>query len=947
MVDYQRLPQHEQEDNGFDTRPAASQKGVVNFRKKSTLLLATAAIALLATSAYFLGASNELSDNKVHFEAPGISESHFSEGVAKCKFIHRKNKHVYPPAESRSSNPRFVNGTAPTLFRNGHIFDGEGEPFKGDLLIDRGIIIKVGGEIRDFPKDIVIVDLRGHILTPGIVDMHSHVGVLSMPYLEGTMDGNEMTSPITPFVRSIDGFNPSDKARERIISGGVTSSLILPGSGNIMGGEAFALKLRKTDALSVDDMLIEAGVYDKWRYMKMACGENPLRYYRSQGKMPSTRLGEGWLLRDQFEKATKLKQAQDDWCSAAKELPRYGRHRLATPFPEDLQYESLVAVLRDDIKLNIHCYETHDLEAMVRHSNEFKFKIAGFHHALDAYRVPEILKRAYKNVPVVATFASKFGYKKEASQSSVNSPKILVDAGIAVAMKSDHPIVNAQHLIYEAAQAHHFGLTEQQALASVTTVPAKAMGLDHRIGKIAVGMDADLVIWEKHPLALGAHPLQVYIDGIAQIEDVDESKWHEQEAPQEFKKLPELVVPKDKDACSTKSRDAIFTGIKKILLKNLSTSSSPLSREEYSPSGDLSVVILDGEVVCTGQCEEHAFRDLPVYDLGGEGVVFPSMISAGTKNLGLQEIGLEEVTGDGQPGPATPVVKAIDGLKFGGMHIDEAYKAGVLIGVTVPTTSEHVIQGISVAFSTGAEDALSNKKAILKERVALHVAIGQYTKSQLFPSISSQIGYLRDSLENALSHSHTPLPSMSHFVQVVKGQLPLVIFVENRDEMIRLIQLKKDLESQGARLKVTFLGATEAWTVAEHLAEAQIGVILRPLLCMPLMWESQRCLAGAPLTQETGISVLYKAGVKVGIAAHEPEDVRQLAWLAGWARSDLGLAEKEATGLVSWNLAELVGLSTAPSGLVIYNGDPFEFGAKVAAIVGGGKTGIDCNPRAF
>ncbi|KAF9388150.1 hypothetical protein CPB97_001526 [Podila verticillata] len=941
MAEYQRLPQHEQDDAGFDSRPA-NQKGLVNFRKKSTLLLATAAIALLATSAYFLGASDELSDHKVHFEAPGISEAHFAEGVAKCKFIHRKNKHAYPPAESRSSNPRFVNGTAPTLFKNGHIFDGEGESFKGDLLIDRGIIIKVGGEIRDVPENTVVVDLKGHILTPGIVDMHSHVGVFSIPFLEGMTDVNEMTSPITPFIRSIDGFNPSDKAREIIVSGGVTSSLVLPGSGNIMGGEAFALKLRKVDTLSVDDMMIETGVDDKWRYMKMACGENPLRNYREQGKMPSTRLGEGWLLRDQFAKATKLKQAQDDWCSAAKELPRYGRHRLATPFPEDLQYESLVAVLRDDIKLNIHCYETHDLEAMVRHSNEYKFKIAGFHHALDAYRVPEILKRAYMNVPVVATFASKFGYKKEASQSSVNSPKILVDAGIAVAMKSDHPILNAQHLIYEAAQAHHFGLSEKQALASVTTVPAKAMGLDHRIGKIAVGMDADLVIWEKHPLVLGAHPLQVYIDGIAQIEDVDETKWREQEEPQEFKKLPELIVPKDKDACSTKSRDAVFTGIKKILLKNMSTSSSSLSREEYSSNGGLSVVIRDGEVICTGRCEEHAFRDLPVYDLGGEGVVFPSMISAGTINLGLQEIGQEELTGDGNLGLTTPVVKAIDGLKFGGMHMDEAYKAGVLIGVTVPT-SEHIVQGISVAFSTGAEDALSNKKAVLKERVALHIAIGQSYKSTLFPSISSQIGYLRDSLESALLSHSTP----NHFAQVVRGQLPLVIEVENRDEMIRLIQMKKDLESQGARLKVTFLGATEAWTVAEHLAEAQIGVILRPLLCMPIMWESQRCLAGAPLTQETGLSVLYKAGVKVGIAAKEPEDVRQLAWLAGWARSDLGLNEKEATGLVSWNLAELVGLSTATSGLVIYNGDPFEFGAKVAVIVGGGKTGIECSPRAF
>ncbi|KAG0345655.1 hypothetical protein BG004_003359 [Podila humilis] len=943
MSNYQRLPQHEQGDdygNHFE-------KGDVSLRKKRTLLLATAAIAVLAASAYFLGgASKELSDHRTHSETPGISPTRFAEGVAKCRAIRREDKHIYPLPESRSLNPRFVNGTAPTLFKNAHIYDGQGEPFKGDLLVDHGLIVQVGGEIKDIPKNTVTVDLKGHILTPGIVDMHSHVGLLSWPSLEGISDVNEMTSPVTPFVRSIDGFNPSDKAREFIVSGGVTSSLILPGSGNIMGGEAFALKLRKVDTLSVEDMLIEAGVKDKWRYMKMACGENPLRYYRSLLRMPSTRLGEGWLLREQFEKATKLKKDQDDWCDAVEDLPRFGNHRLATPFPEDLQYESLVAVLRDDIKLNIHCYETHDIEAMVRHSNEFKFKISGFHHAMDAYRVPEILKRAYKNVPVVATFASKFGYKKEASQSSVNSPKILVDAGISVAMKSDHPVLNSQHLVYEAAQAHHFGLTELQALATVTTVPAKALGLDHRIGKIAVGMDADLVIWEKHPLSLGAHPLQVYIDGIAQIENVDSSSWKSQDAPQEFKKLPEMSVPKDKDACTTKSRDAVFTGIKKIIFKGMTDSSA---REEFSAQGGLSVVVRDGEVVCTGRCDAESshgsFKSLPTYDLGGEGVVIPSMVSGFTVNLGLQEIAQEPVTGDGQIGLTTPFVKAIDGLKFGGMHIEEAYKAGVLIGLTAPT-SDHVVQGISVAFSTGAEDALSDKKSILKQQVALHVGVGHEFKSTLFPSISSQIGYVRNELETALALPlHTP--SSSHFAKVVRGELPLIAHVENRDEMIRLIEMKRELENQDARIKMTFLGATEAWTLAHHLAEAQVGVILRPLLCMPDTWHSQRCLAGAPLTQETGLSVLHKAGVKVGIAAKEPEDVRQLAWLAGWARSDLGLDEKEATGFVTWNLAELAGLSSSSSGLVLYNGSPFEFGAKVAAIVGGGKTGIECNPRAF
>ncbi|CAO3572103.1 unnamed protein product [Mortierella alpina] len=930
MADYQRLPQQDPE------QPALPPKKDEPFlQRTSTILVATAAILLLAAAAYVLGAANELSHTKVVFESPGVSAQHFKEGLAKCKAIRRNGKHHYPPAASRKFNPRFVNGTAATLLKNGYIFDGVSEAYPGDILIDRGIIVQIGPSIEAL-QDVVVVDLKGHVVTPGIVDMHSHLGLYSWPTLDGTTDATESTTPMTPFSRTIDGFNPSDIARERVVSGGVTSILALPGSDNIMGGEAFAFKLRAVDTLSTEDMQIEAGVQDKWRYMKMACGENAKRHYGPKGKMPLTRLGEGWLMRDQFTKATALKTKQDDWCDAAAALPHFGRHRLNTPFPEDLQYESLVGILRDDVRLNVHCYETHDIETMVRHSNEFKFKIRAFHHALDAYRVPEILKRAYKHVPTVATFAAKFGYKKEAFQSSVNAPKILVDAGIPVAMKSDHPILDAQHLVYQAAMAHHYGLTETEALASVTSVPAKALGLDHRIGKIALGMDADVVVWERHPLSIGSHPLQVYIDGVAQIKNADPMDWTVQGEPLEFKKLPSLTIPETKDACSTTNGNSVFTGVKKVFLKGI---------EEFSQDGDLSVVIEDNEIVCTGRCKHYQERmsiEVPVYDLGGEGVVLPSMLSVGTPLLGLQEINLEPSTGDGVGSVDSKIAHAIDGLMFGGLHMEEAFKAGILIGVTAPV-SEHVIQGVSVAFSTGAEDALSSSNAIVKKYVALHARIGQESKSKKFPTVSSQIAFLRSSLEKGLSKI---FPG-NEFDQVVVGVLPLVVEVHNRDEIIRLIQVKKQLEHQGARIKMALYGATEAWTVAEHLAQENIGVILGPYHCKPERWTAQRCLAGAPLSTETGLTALYRAGVKVGLAAGEFEDIRQLSWIAAWARSDLGMTEKEAVGLITWNLAEIVGLPSAPTGLVIYNGSPFEFGAKVAVVVGGGRKGVQCNPRAL
>ncbi|KAK3847094.1 MAG: hypothetical protein J3R72DRAFT_379101 [Linnemannia gamsii] len=935
MADYQHLPQDDYD--GHAPRTGTFRRNLKkSLKKPSVILLVTAAVAILAASSYWLGSSKEWSHHPTHFEQAGISPERFEYGVAKCNEIHRKDKHQYPDADTRTFNPRFVNGTKPTVFKNGFIFDGVNESFKGDVLVDQGVVVKVGGEINP-PKDAVVVDLKGHILTPGIVDMHSHLGVFSMPILDATNDFNEMTEPLVPFARSIDGFNPSDVARERAVSGGITSILVLPGSSNLMGGEAYAFKLRLTDTLSAEDMFIEYGNKDKWRYMKMACGENPKNRYGNQVRMPSTRLGEGWLFRERFSKATKLKLSQDDWCAAATALPRWGHHRLSTPFPEELQYESLVALLRGDVRLNVHCYETHDIEAMVDHSNEFQFEIKAFHHALDAYRVPDILKRAYNYTPMVATFAAKFGYKKEAFQASVLSPKILVDAGIAVAMKSDHPIIDSQHLIFQAAMARHYGLTELQALASVTSVPAKAMGLEHRIGKVAVGMDADLVIWEKHPLSLGAHPLQVYIDGIAQIKNVNPEDWSEQESPLKFKESPELVVPKVKDACSAEAKDAVFTGIKKIIREE---------GEEVSSKGELIVVVRNGEVVCSGLCHRYSTKDAPVYDLGGEGVVLPSLLSVGTPLLGLMEIPPERRTGDGTLNLNDVVINAADGLKFGGLHMEEAFKSGVLVGVTAPA-SAHVVQGVSVAFTTGAEDALSSKNAVLQEQVALHVRIGQESKSVLFPTVSSQIQFLRSSLEKGLSRV---FDDNNFFAQAARGSKPLIVEVHNRDEIIRVVKIKTELENQGASIKLVLLGATEAWTVAKYLAMEGVDVILRPYHCTPVQWTAQRCLAGAPLTQETGLSALHNAGVRVGLSANEFEDLRQMSWFAGWARSDVGLTEREAVGLVSWNLAKIVGLSAeavASSGIVIYNGSPFEFGPKVAAIVGGGKPGIQCNPRAF
>lgn len=301
----------------------------------------------------------------------------------------------------------------------------------------------------ELPDQCQILNAHGRQLTAGIIDMHSHTGVDGVPLLEGGEDTNELSSDITPFVRSLDGFNPLDPQIRVIKSGGVTTSLILPGSGNNIGGEAYVIKhsVGKKDGrpeLSIESLLADPD--RNWRYMKMACGENAKNVYGRLGRDfgPFSRLGEAWYFRHAFEEATKLKNAQDDWCAAAD---RVGAENMNTYLPAELKWESLSAVLRGQVMVNTHCYTIPDLESYIGYTNEFKFPIRAFHHAHATYLVPDVLKRAYGGrPPAAALFADNMYYKVRTSQqrwvvvltqiqtesyvASEQAGKILYEAGL-------------------------------------------------------------------------------------------------------------------------------------------------------------------------------------------------------------------------------------------------------------------------------------------------------------------------------------------------------------------------------------------------------------------------------------------------------------------------------------------------------------------------------------
>lgn len=334
-----------------------------------------------------------------------LSKERLHADLATCSKLRSVPK---DPSGPRERNARYIDGQRPLLIRNATVWTGE--PSKGttfqdarlgkgyawitsDVLMQYGLLVKVKPNISEdaLPEECEIWDAEGRQLTAGIIDMHSHAGVDSLPSLRGSEDTNELSADITPFVRVIDGFNPLDHQIQVIKSGGVTTSLVLPGSGNNMGGEAMVIKhaVGNEDGrseIAPEDMLADPD--RNWRYMKMACGENAKRVYGHLGESgPFSRLGEAWEFRHAFEQASAMVKAQDDWCDAASAL---GAEKMATYLPQELKWESLGAVLRGQVHVNTHCYTIPDLEAFVRHTNEFKFPLRAFHHAHQTYLVPEV-----------------------------------------------------------------------------------------------------------------------------------------------------------------------------------------------------------------------------------------------------------------------------------------------------------------------------------------------------------------------------------------------------------------------------------------------------------------------------------------------------------------------------------------------------------------------------
>ena len=402
----------------------------------------------------------------------------------------------------------------PVHIRQVTLLTGSGERLDdAEVVVAQGKFLSVGSEL-DTPDGAVVLDARGNWITPGLIDVHSHMGVYSAPRTANHADGNEMTNPVTAQVWAEHSIWPQDPQWEKAIAGGVTTVQILPGSGNLIGGRGVTVK--NVPSTTVQGMKFPGAPYS----LKMACGENPKRVYGGRTQLPSTRMGNMAAFRQAWSDAQDY---QRQW-QAYRSKAASGDPKAKEP-KRDLKLETLVAVLEGEIRIHNHCYRADEMVQMIDMSKEFGYQIAAFHHAIEAYKVAPILR---ENAVCAVMWSDWWGFKQEAFDM-VRENIALVDLVGACAIIHSDDAIQIQRLNQEVAKAmsaaNRMGLAvdRAQAIKWLTLNPAISLGLDDQIGSIEEGKNADFVLWSGDPFSVYSRAEKVWIDGALRYDISDPS----------------------------------------------------------------------------------------------------------------------------------------------------------------------------------------------------------------------------------------------------------------------------------------------------------------------------------------------------------------------------------------------------------------------------------------
>ena len=397
---------------------------------------------------------------------------------------------------------------AATLIRGATVYDGEGGRIdQGVVLLRDGLVAAVGAsDAVAVPADAVVIDGTGKFVTPGIIDVHSHLGNYPSPGVQPHQDGNEATDPARPDVWAEHSVWPQDPGFSRALAnGGITTLQILPGSANLFGGRSVVLK--NVYARTVQGMKFPGAPYG----LKMACGENPKRVYGAKSG-PSTRMGNIATTRATWLKAVDYKRKWEGYEKDGGEVPE-----------RDLAMDTLRGVLDGQILIHNHCYRADEMAQMIDVAKEMGYKIASFQHAVESYKIADLLR---ENGICSAMWADWYGFKMESFDGIQENIAFVERAGACAIVHSDDEN-GIQRLNQEAAKALAYGrraglqMTDAQAWKWLSANPAKSLGIYDRTGSLAVGKMADVVLWNGDPFSVYSRPEKVWIDGAMMYDSAD------------------------------------------------------------------------------------------------------------------------------------------------------------------------------------------------------------------------------------------------------------------------------------------------------------------------------------------------------------------------------------------------------------------------------------------
>ncbi|GAA1443959.1 amidohydrolase [Leifsonia poae] len=374
---------------------------------------------------------------------------------------------------------------------NAYLVPVAGDPIEnGTVLVENGRITAVGADVT-VPDGVETVDASGKWVLPGFIESHGHVGIHEEANGPAGDDTNEMTVPNTAAVRAIDAINIDDEGFRDALSGGVTSIVVKPGSGNPIGGQTVAIK--SWGGRTIDEQVIREAVS-----VKSALGENPKRVYGAKNVTPSTRLGVAMIIRQAFVEAQNYRAQRDE---AEKDGKSFAR---------DLGKETLVRVLDGELAWDQHTHRHDDIATAIRLADEFGYRLV-INHGTEGHKLADVL--AERDIPVIfgPMFTSRS--KVELKDRAIANLGKLAAAGVRVAITTDHPVVPINFLVHQASLAVKEGLPRDTAIEALTVNPASFLKLDERVGSLTPGLDGDIVVWSGDPLDVNSRAERVFIEG--------------------------------------------------------------------------------------------------------------------------------------------------------------------------------------------------------------------------------------------------------------------------------------------------------------------------------------------------------------------------------------------------------------------------------------------------